>query len=109
MLLNTDDRFHGFDRLDDPGPLHPFLLHYGVLIEGETLTDHDVAELRRFRDALRRFLVEPGGESADAFNAVAQTYPLVVRVAADGTSSLEDHARRGVGARVVVRQLETLH
>ncbi len=109
MLLNTDDRFHGLDRLDDLELLHPFLLHYGVLVDGEILTRRDVAELGGFRDALRGFLIKPGEESADAVNAVAQTSPLVVRLTADGASSLEAHARRGVGDRVVARQLETLH
>lgn len=108
MLLNTDDRFHGFDRLDDLEPLHPFLVHYGVLVEGEALTHHDVAELRGFRDALRGFLVEPGEKSAGSLNVVAYTYPLVVSVLPGG-SSLEAHAARGVGDRVIARQLETLH
>ena len=108
MLLNTDDRFHGFDRLGDVELLHPFLVHYGVLMKSETLTRPDVTQLRDFRDALRRFLVEPGDASADAFNDFAQAYPLVVRLAADGTSCLEARAARGVGDRVVARQLETL-
>ncbi|KRC57007.1 MULTISPECIES: CGNR zinc finger domain-containing protein [unclassified Nocardioides] len=109
MLLNTDDRFHGFDRLDDLERLPLFLLHYGVLFEGETLTRRDVAALRTFRDALRGFLVEPDEEAAAALNAVSQAYPLVVRVAAGGTSSLQRCAPGEAGDRVIARQIETLH
>jgi hypothetical protein len=58
-LLNTDDRFHGVDRLGDEAP----------------------RALRELRDALRAFVVDGRPEALDE---VASTRPLVLRVQADG-------------------------
>lgn len=62
-LLNTDDRFHGVDRLrDEAGREAP-------------------REVRDARDALRAFVVDGRPDALDAF---AARRPLVLRVGADG-------------------------
>jgi len=59
-LLNTDDRFHGVERLAGAPPVW-----------------------RALRDALRAFVVDG---SAHALDDEAARHPLVVRVGADGPS-----------------------
>nr|WP_230322832.1 CGNR zinc finger domain-containing protein [Cellulomonas hominis] len=84
-LLNTDDRFHGVDRLRGSGP----------------------APLVEARDALRGYL---GGDAA-ALGEVAARYPLVVAPAgaADGGLALVPAPGTGGDGALVAGVLAALH
>ncbi|VTR78060.1 CGNR zinc finger domain-containing protein [Cellulomonas hominis] len=82
-LLNTDDRFHGVDRLRGHGP--------SALVE--------------VRDALRHYLVTGDGAP---LGAVAAEHPLVVDVREDGLR-LAPAPGSGADAALVAGVLASLH
>ncbi|MCG7285320.1 CGNR zinc finger domain-containing protein [Cellulomonas sp. ACRRI] len=83
-LLNTDDRFHGVDRLRGTGP--------AALVEA--------------RDVLRGYL---GGGDATAVGALAARYPLVVAPADGGALALVPAPGAGPEAALVGGVLAALH
>lgn len=79
-LLNTDDRFHGVERLGPPAP----------------------AELRGLRDALRAYVV---AGQRDALDGVAAGHRLELRVGGDGPELAPSDEHDEV-ARLLVDVLE---
>lgn len=110
MLLNSDDRFHGRDRFDDPAQLHTFLVGNEILMPDEAISRTGARRLRVLRDTVRAFLAEPGPTTASALDDLARAHPLVVRLDSGGeASSLGPHEPRDTADQVIARQLSTLH
>jgi predicted RNA-binding Zn ribbon-like protein len=88
-LVNTVDREHGPDLLDEPAGLAEWLAHRG-LQEG-AVSRHDLAHARELREALRGLLLANNGEAEppDArvvLEAAAQRAHLAARLPAGGAA-----------------------
>jgi len=87
--VNTVDREHGPDLLDEPGGLHDWLHHRGLA--AERVSARDLAHARELRAALRGLLLannggaEPPGARA-VLEAAAARSRLTVRLAAEGAA-----------------------
>ena len=110
MLLNSDNRFFGYDHFDQPDSLHPYLLVNGILEPGEELSAAGERRLRSFRDSVRGFLERPGPDAIAALNAVAAEHPLVMRLVPEGDDSwLVAHHPHDLADQVIACKLKTLH
>jgi predicted RNA-binding Zn ribbon-like protein len=92
-FINTYDLEDMGEDFPDAAALGRWLAHYGLMTAGEPVTDAELAQAIRVREALRAVLMEKNGGPADptavdTLNAAAKTAELLVRFAPDGGARL---------------------
>ena len=93
-FVNTREAERDWEALSDPESLRSWLRARGLLTNGGTIEDHDVARARDVREALRALLAannrtaEVGGEAIRTLNRAAGRAGLTVRFGKDGRAAL---------------------
>ena len=89
-LLNSVDRIHGVDHACDLRTLNTYLSETGM---GPPMRDEDdLAAFTSWRDAVRAWLLEPGGAEAVALDELARGLPVLVRFTSDGVTAVRPSA-----------------
>jgi len=104
-FVNTHDLEDSREDLADPEALERWLVHYELMESGGPLTQADLEQATRVREALRNLLMANNGAELDpaavaTLNTAAKTAELLVRFEArDGGARLEP-VRGGVDGAV---------
>jgi predicted RNA-binding Zn ribbon-like protein len=90
-FVNTYDLEQKTDRIDEPGRLSSWLEDHGLAPDRPVLTEADVAQVRRLREALRALLLANAGfplpaEAVEEFDAAVASARL--RVSINGAGRL---------------------
>lgn len=108
VLLNSDNRYYGFDHFDDPPRLVDHLRRHDVLVTDDPVDESALRRLRTFRDTLRAHVVSPDDETSRRLAEIADRHPFAVRLSPTGTRLVPLRGDDGVDL-AIASALDTVH
>lgn len=108
-LLNSDDRFHGFDHAGSLASFQEYADDYLMSWQPLVIDAADLAHVREARDVVRRVLVDRDRTAVEKLNALAASHPVRVHFRADAADSMLQPATGTVAKDSVARIVATIH
>jgi predicted RNA-binding Zn ribbon-like protein len=108
-LLNSDDRFHGFDHAESVASFQEYADNYLAAWQPLVVDTADLAHVREARDVVRRVLVDCDRAAVEELNTLAASHPVRVQFRADAAGSVLQPTAGTVAKDAVARIVATIH